>query len=381
MLRRAGVIFGLVWLAATPVVLGQSTAGGDSASASEAFAQAVAYEESGNLNQAATAHRQITRTYPYEPVAAESQFRLAKIFEASGDLNRAFTEYSNYINRFPDAPNFDEVVANQVNIANVYLDGKKVKVLGLPIGSGFERAQKMYSTIIEQAPFSRLAPMAQFNLGLAYEKQGKVEEAVNAYQIVLDRYPNSSVADDALYQMAYVNMRVGFAGGSQDMSALILAKNTFEDFLFQFPDSEKAPQAEENLLLISARESGDLLGIAKFYDRYKNYRAAVIYYNDVIRRQPTGEEADFARVRIEELRSEVGEDALRAGPERTDTGERVAVRRRLQAQVETSALADYAGPPRNDIVSEELPVVRPRLRTGIRDVAPLPAVEPELPFE
>ncbi|MFV0417019.1 MAG: outer membrane protein assembly factor BamD [Chthoniobacterales bacterium] len=349
--------------------------------AAAAFDQAVALEEAGDYNSAVTAHRSLLKNYPYEPQAAESQFRLAQISQAGGHLPRAFNEFSTYISRYPDGKHFDEAISQQVAIANTYLDGKKTRVLGITVNSGYSRAQKMYSSILESAPFSKYAPMAQFNLGLAYEKQGKVQEAVNNYQKVLDSYPNSSVADDALYQIAYVNMRAGFGQGSQDLSALRLAQHTFEDFLYQFPNSEKAPQAEANLKLIHSREAGDLLNIARFYDHKKEFRAAAIYYNDIIRREPNSEDAEFARTRIEELRSDLGDDALRSGPERTDTGERVAVRRRLQAQVETSALANYVGPPVRDIETEELPVVRPRLRSGVNDVSPLPAVEPQLPVE
>jgi hypothetical protein len=85
---------------------------------------------------------------------------------------------------------------------------------------------------------------------------------------------------------------------------------------------------------------------------------------------------------VQVLRSEVGDDSLRSGPEQVQTGETAALRRRLQAQVETSALADFNGPPTRDIVPDELPVVsRPRLRTNARDAAPMPVVEPALPTE
>jgi hypothetical protein len=51
----------------------------------------------------------------------------------------------------------------------------------------------------------------------------------------------------------------------------------------------------------------------------------------------------------------------------------------LQAQVETSALANYDGPSKRDIVPEELPVVKqPRLRTDSRDIQP---IEPLLPTQ
>jgi outer membrane protein assembly factor BamD len=240
----------------------------------------------------------------------------------------------------------------------------------------------MFASIIKNAPFSKNAAVAQFNLGLTFEKQGKLKESAAAYQTVLDKYPNSSITDDALYQIGYIYMQVGRTGKSQDLSALVVAKNTFEDFLLQYPNSEKAAQARDNLVSIGGKESGDLLAIAQFYDRYKNYRSAAIYYNDVIRRQSGTKQADIARARIETLRSDVGDDALRTGPERAETGEKAALRRRLQAQVETSALSDFNGPARKDVVPDELPIVnKPKLRTEARDVRPLPAVEPALPTQ
>jgi len=59
-------------------------------------------------------------------------------------------------------------------IANAYLGGKKVKFLGLPIVPGTDRAEEMFASIIQNAPFSKNAPIAQFNLGLTYERQGRV---------------------------------------------------------------------------------------------------------------------------------------------------------------------------------------------------------------
>ena len=119
--------------------------------------------------------------------------------------------------------------------------------------------------------------------------------------------------------------------------------------------------------------------IAKYYDWSKNYKAAIVYYNDIIRKQPKSADAETAKTRIEELRSQFGDDILRVGSERAESGEKLALRRRLQAQVETSALSDYSGPPKREIVPDELPVVKqPRLRTDTRDVQP---IEPLLPTQ
>lgn len=346
-----------------------------------AFDAARGLDESGATDQALTAYRGFLKAYPASGLASKAQYRVAEILESAGDLSKAFDAYQTLITRYPDTPEFEKSVTKQVLIANAYLAGKKLNFLGMAIVPATDRAETMFSSILKNAPFSKNAPIAQFNLGLTYEKQAKLKEASTAYQGVLDKYPNSSIADDALYQIGYLYMQVGASGRSQDLSSLVLAKNTFEDFLLQYPNSEKAAQARDNLKTIGGKESGDIMAIAQFYDRYKNYRAAAIYYNDVIRRQPGTKQATLASTRLEELRSSVGDDALRTGPERAETGEKAALRRRLQAQVESSALADYNGPARRDIVPDELPVVtKPRLRTDIRDVRPLlPAVEPALP--
>ncbi|MFZ4775444.1 MAG: tetratricopeptide repeat protein [Terrimicrobiaceae bacterium] len=348
----------------------------------ESFDLAKSYDESGATQQAIAAYKDFIKGSPVSPLASRAQYRIAELLEATGDLSKAFDAYQTLITRYPDTPEFEKSVSKQVLIANEFLAGRKLKFFGLEIVPSTDRAEQMFSSILKNAPFSKNAPIAQFNLGLTYEKQGKLKEASSAYQTVLDKYSTSSIADDALYQIGYIYMQVGRSGRSQDLSSLVLAKNTFEDFLLQYPASEKAAQARDNLVSIGGKESGDLLTIAKFYDRYKNYRAAAIYYNDVIRRQPGTDQATFARDRVQALRSDLGDDALRTGPERAETGEKVALRRRLQAQVETPALADYNGPSRRDVVPDELPVVsKPKFRTESRDVRPLPTVEPALPTQ
>jgi outer membrane protein assembly factor BamD len=346
------------------------------------FDLAKSYDESGATQQAIAAYRQFIKGSPASPLASKAQYRIAELLESTGELSKAFDAYQTLITRYPDTPEFEKSVTKQVLIANAFLAGRKLKFFGMEIVPSTDRAEQMFASIIKNAPFSKNAPIAQFNLGLTYERQGKLKEASGAYQTVLDKYSTSSIADDALYQIGYIYMQVGRSGKSQDLSSLVMAKNTFEDFLLQYPNSEKAAQARDNLASIGGKESGDLLAIAQFYDRYKNYRAAAIYYNDVIRRQPGSKDAELARSRIETLRSDVGDDALRTGPERAETGEKAALRRRLQAQVETSALSDFNGPSRRDVVPDELPVVnRPKLRTDSRDVRPLPAVEPALPTQ
>ncbi|MEX1110910.1 MAG: outer membrane protein assembly factor BamD [Chthoniobacterales bacterium] len=353
-----------------------STAPANNAEAAALMQQAADLEGTGDNNRAAAAYRDIVRRFPVSPAAPAAQFRLAELVDQSGNPRRAFEAYQKLVDDYPQSREFDRALAAQLAIADGFLERRR-----------YEQASEMYNSLLAGAPFTKFAPEAQFKLGQSLENRREYAKSIEAYQMLLDRYPASDYADDALYQIGYVQLTEAL-GRSQDLSAAVDAKNTFEEFLMEYPNSEKAAQARDNLNRMTGREAGDLLSIAQFYDRNSNYRAAVIYYADLVRRQPGTDDAKLANERIEEIRASVGDDELRSGPERAETGERVAMRRRLQNQVETSALSNYAGPPVATIVPEELPPPRPRLRTSTRDVRPvgsepanLPAVEPDLPVE
>jgi outer membrane protein assembly factor BamD len=300
---------------------------------------------------------------------------VAQLLEESGNLSRAFDAYKVFVESYPQAREFDQAANAQLAIADDFMKRRR-----------FERAEEMYRALLGSAPYAKFAPAAQFKLGQSLESRKEYEQSIAAYQVVLDRYASSDYADDALYQIGYVQLTEA-QSRSQDLSAAIDAKNTFDEFLMEYPNSEKAAQARDNLDRMSGRETSDLYTIAQFYDRNSDFRAAVIYYGELVRRQGGSEQAKLANDRIEEIRAEVGDDELRSGPERAETGERAAMRRRLQNQVETSALSNYAGPQVDDVAPEQLPAPRPQLRTSAEDIRPLqpdanlPPVEPDLPVE
>jgi outer membrane protein assembly factor BamD len=344
--------------------------------AADHLSAADGFVSTGDTEKAITTYRFIAKTYPKSKEAPDAQFKLAKQLNKKGEFESAFNEYQNLLKKYPQTPNFEESVADQINIANAFLKGMKVKFLGIPMVPSMEKAEEMYVAILKVSPYSKHAAITQFNLGLALQRQGKAQEAISAYQRVLDKYPNTSACDSAAYQIGYVYQQLGMTGKSQDLSALKEAQNNYQDFLLQYPNSEKVQQAGENMKNMISKESADTLRVAQFYDFNKDFKASAIYYNDVIRRFPQSEEAKSAKSRIDELKSLYGEDALRVGQERPENGERLAERRRLQAQVESTALANYNGPPKKDFLPEELPIPRPQMKGDLRDTKPIPLQEP-----
>ena len=333
---------------------------------------AVAHElaASNNIDKAIHEYQLIVKSHPFSKKAAEAQFQVAQLLQQQGNLMGSFKAYTTLLKKYPETPHFEAAVAEQIKIANTYLQGKKIKIFGIPAFSAVERSQEMYETILSTAPYSKYAALTQFNLGLSMERQGKSTEAIAAYQKLIDKYPTSSICDDALYQVGYVYMSLGMVGKSQDLSALKEAQNNFEDFLIQYPNSEKTLQARDNMKLMLNREGIDTLRIARFYDFSKDYKASSVYYNEVIRKFPQTKDASIAKARLAELKSEVGAEALRFGSQAPLSGEQAAVRRKLQGQVETTALSNYDGPPKKEIAPSDSSTPRPEMRTNFKEVQP-----------
>ncbi|MES2570485.1 MAG: outer membrane protein assembly factor BamD, partial [Verrucomicrobiota bacterium] len=332
---------------------------------------------------ALAAYRGLVKRYGLSVIAPKAQLKVGILLERAGEYDDAYKAYETYLTKYPRGEDFEVVVESMYKIAKLFLDGEKKKLLGVRVASSMGRAQEMFEGIVKKAPFNKLAPLAQFNIGQALEKQGKYPEAMVAYQAVVTRYPTDAIADDAQYQIGYVRLKE-YRDGSNDRAAAQKARESFEDFISRYPQSEKVPQAQENLKTLEGGSTKSTLDIAKFYDKTRVYKAAVIYYNDVIKNQPDTAESTFAKNRIAELKAKVGEDALRAGPERAETGARAVSRRKLEAKVATSSRPDYVGPPvvvPEPIEPDEVaPSPRPKLRASPQNIGPLPpSVEPALP--
>jgi outer membrane protein assembly factor BamD len=271
-------------------------------------------------------------------------FNSARMYERLGQLEKAFRDYQSVVEKYPRSENFEPALEAEYTIAKAYLDGKRIDVYGVPTLPSMAKAEEMFKKIVTNGPFSKIAPLAQYGIGQALEKSGSITSAVTAYQQVVDRYPNSEVAAEAMYQIGYVYLQASRATG-YDETAAVRAQEAFEDFLVKFPNSDKSPQAQDNLKILQGRKSNDAFNIARFYDKQHNYKAAYVYYNEVLQQQPDSQQATRAKTRMDQIRTKMGDEALKIGTENPETGLTQAERRRMQAQVDTTSRPDFVGPP------------------------------------
>ncbi len=318
--------------------------------AQQLFSIAQEAERRGNAARALKAYNSIWRKYPRDTLAPGAAYRAAQLREQSHNYIKAADTYRVVVERYPGSPHFEEAIEAQFRIGEMYLNGKKVKLLGIPLATSLDRAVEIFAAVVRTAPYGRYTARAQFDIGLARQKQGANDAAVQAYQAVIDKFPNDPVAADAQYQIGYIWFEAA-RHGTNDSGAVANAKTGFEDFLFRYPKSEKAAQARENLAKLEQKATTDAFKIAKFYDKEKAYRAAVIYYSEVIREQPGSSASEAAKRRIDQIRAKVGEAALQPAVAVNDKKKSVA------ARGQTGGTG------------------KPQLRGGDSEVAPLPPPE------
>src|SRR5438874_6330351 len=280
-----------------------------SGNAAELFQIGQTAEKEGNMKRAVRAYKTLVKHHPKDALAAGALYRAAQLQEQMHLYLAATNSFGQFVEKYPGSPHFEEAVEAQFRIGEIYLNAKKLKILGIPYASSLDRAVTIFANVVRTAPYGKYTAHAQFDIGLAREKQGANDAALQAYQAVVDKFPNEPVAVDAQYQIGYIWFTAEQTG-TKDAAAANNAKTAFQDFLFHYPKSEKAAQARANLELLEHKQVTSSYKVAKFYDKQKYYRAAAIYYNEVIRQQPGSEESNEAKKRIDQLRAKFGDAAL-----------------------------------------------------------------------
>ena len=257
-------------------------------------------EAKKNYDDAATAYRRVIRRWPTSFSCQEARLGLAKCLTQMNYLYKAAKEYQNLIEKHPNSPHFEDALQGQYDIACRFLNGEKHKIWRLRFFSGFGKAVEIFEQIIKDAPYSKFGPASQFRIGLAYEKEKDNVAAVHAYEKLLERYPKDPIAEDAQFQIGWA-YRSEAKRAEYDQNNANQAIAAFKDFLVRFPNSTKAEQVRQLCADLKQEQSRGLFQIGHYYEKNKNYRAALIYFNEVIEQNPRSDWANQAQLKITAL--------------------------------------------------------------------------------
>lgn len=267
----------------------------------EQFDWAMTFFDSKDYQRAAAEFEKLTKNYEYSEYAAKAQYYAGVSYELMGKFYQAFQSYQKTIDNFPNIENMDEIIEREYHIGNLYLTRSNPKIMGADIISSMDRAIEIMKRVVENAPYGRIADMAQFKLGEAYKKIEGYDEAIEAFQKVVDNYPKSEFYERARYEVAYcaymASLNPAYASEPTDR-----AIKAFEDFAQSNTDDTMSKEAEATIQRLKDKAAEKSMATARFYDNQKRYDSALLYYEDVLERFPDSSSAREAKVKIEYLK-------------------------------------------------------------------------------
>lgn len=242
--------------------------------------------------------QKLIRHYPKAREAAEAQFYIGSALAQQGKLREAFAAYQLVVDKYPFSERAAEIVQLQFGLGEKILQGEGEKgFFGAVVGSSDE-VVKIFEAVIRNAPYGPLAPEAQYRIGLYLMEKKLYQEARDEFMKVINNYPESERAKAAEYQIAYSDSLRSVAP-QYDQEITKAAVVGFEDYLRRNPGSELSDKAREKIGKLREKEAENHFVIAQFYEKQKNFAAAKIYFQTVI---DDYQDTSWARKALEKLR-------------------------------------------------------------------------------
>jgi outer membrane protein assembly factor BamD len=272
----------------------------------------VAEEAFKNQDYSTTMHAayRVLKVWPLSDYAPRAQYLVGRCLEMEHRDEAAFDHYQDLLKKYPHSQNYDEVLWRQYEIANRFYGGQFFRIFWgyLPLYTSMDETAKMYGKIVNNGPYSEVAPHAQLQIGAAREKDGDYEAAVKAYETAADRYHNQPViAADAMYRWAIAYQKQA-TKAEYDQGKAGQAIAAYTDFITIFPDDKRVADAQKAIVMLKAEQVRGSFVVAQFYENSKTLstsqrrNGAIVYYNEVLQLNPNSPYAAQARQRIEALR-------------------------------------------------------------------------------
>ena len=261
---------------------------------------AIGFYQKGNFKMGLKEFKKLIKYYPLSKEASTAQYYIGRIMEKLDNPYDAFKAYQKVIDLYPYTELVDEVIEREFKIGEMFLAGKKLKLLGLLKVPAKDKAIEIFKAVANNSPYGQYAEMAIFNAGMAYKDIKDYDNAMLMFKDVIDKYPNSKLIDTARYQLAECSKLVSLKS-DYDQTPTKEARKEFEDFIEKHPESDMSTEAREIVDKLKDREAENTYNTAQFYEARQMPESALIYYRDVIQDYPDTEWVKKAEERIDEI--------------------------------------------------------------------------------
>lgn len=134
-------------------------------------------------------------------------------------------------------------------------------------------------------PFSEHVPVAELKIAEAYYKLRQYDQAAASYEQFANLHPRNPSTPFALYQVGrcFFDQMLTIDRDQENAKKALLA---FNRFLSRHPDSEYAGPARAHLMECQKSITAHELLVAKYYFKKKNYKAALLRFQNILKEYP-----------------------------------------------------------------------------------------------
>jgi outer membrane protein assembly factor BamD len=243
--------------------------------------------------------------FPGTDFAAEAYFQKGVIHLHRNQFERSFNDFHDIIEKHPDFPRYGQVVQGQYDVAMAIKRGERPWLWGwIPWFKDNEKALEFFEKTYAAAPYGPRAELSLYEKGAWAREIDKEDEAIDAYERLVYRYP-----DSILTPRSYIAMAELYAGRVMgphwDQGSTREALNFYRDFVALFPHDDYAPTAQKKVVELKDTLARNRLELGKFYYyRRNNGRAAAIFFNEAVNAAPKSEAAAEAQELLAKVRAD-----------------------------------------------------------------------------
>lgn len=288
---------------------------------------AYIYLNTNNYSQAVEEFQTVINKYPGTDWAARSQYNIGDAYYNAGEYERAIAAYQKVLDEYPKSNYIIEAIngiqyaqlsAGRSDSSSVILEEflsdnptsstadqlRYRQALNVFQSGDYENAIKEFRQYLRVTNSERLMPEAYSNLGEAYRQLDQIENATEAYQTIVDEFPNDDLASSALTSLGTLNFdRSEYTRSHANYAQLLESAPRFRQEAYVGMGNaslaqdkvEQAKEEYEAALQVNANNEAAKVGLGKVALKNGNYEEARTLLFPIAERSTTeiGAEAQY----------------------------------------------------------------------------------------
>lgn len=243
----------------------------------------------GNWKDATEQFLIVTTNFADTPLGQEAFYYLGVsdyFLEELDSANEAFTEYLKAQN---NPQYFEETMRFKHAIAYELKNGAKVRFFGSKHfpkwASGQELAVQVFDEVIMALPCHELTALSLYYKGEILREQRWYRESIDVFFQLIRRFPKHELAPESYVMITSIYLEQS-QQEFQNPDLIALAEIALRRFKDDFPRSELVSIADANVKQMKEVYAEGLFAIGQFYERKKETRASIIYYQNAVLQFP-----------------------------------------------------------------------------------------------